>query len=97
MRGLFEGHLRNQPQTGVEYLKRALDLLQWGRTVWKDVPKSDRGVIFEDTFVVGVRSMYLKEFMEVGSEFLFICSLSDPLDRLIIPTPDWAPSFPYNT
>ncbi|KAG1770956.1 hypothetical protein EDD22DRAFT_976982 [Suillus occidentalis] len=58
-----KGGLREQPQAGVEYYRRALDLVEWGRTIWKDVPKSSRGAIFEHSFLIGVRSLYLKMFM----------------------------------
>ncbi|KAG0697468.1 hypothetical protein DFH29DRAFT_856926 [Suillus ampliporus] len=64
MRGVFESHLRNEPQAGVQFLKRAIDLLEWGRNIWKNVTKSDRGAIFQDTFLRGVRTMHLKMFMD---------------------------------
>ncbi|OAX32805.1 hypothetical protein K503DRAFT_804927 [Rhizopogon vinicolor AM-OR11-026] len=63
MRASVEGNLREEPQAAVQYFKRALDLLEWGRTIWKDVPKDNRGAIFEDTFLTGVRGLYLKMFM----------------------------------
>ncbi|KAG2108957.1 uncharacterized protein F5147DRAFT_693493 [Suillus discolor] len=63
MRGMLDGHLRNKPDTGVQFLKRAVDLLEWGRNVWKNVHKDDRGAIFQDTFLRGVRSLHLKMFM----------------------------------
>ncbi|KAG2126940.1 hypothetical protein DEU56DRAFT_821582 [Suillus clintonianus] len=64
MRGTLDSHLRNEPQAGIQYLKRTIDLLEWGRSVWKNVIKTDRGMIFEDTFLRGVRSMHLKMFMD---------------------------------
>lgn len=63
MRAALEGGLREQPQAGVEYYRRALDLVEWGRVIWKDVPKSSRGAIFQHSFLIGVRSLYLKMFM----------------------------------
>lgn len=68
MRAALEGGLRDQPQAGVQYYRRALDLVEWGRTVWKDVPKSNRGVIFEHSFLIGIRSMYLKMFMNAYTD-----------------------------
>ncbi|KAG1791237.1 uncharacterized protein HD556DRAFT_1386844 [Suillus plorans] len=67
MRGMLDGHLRNKPDTGVQFLKRAVDLLEWGRNVWKNVHKDDRGAIFQDTFLRGVRSLHLKMFMNAYS------------------------------
>lgn len=68
MRGALEGGLREQPQAGVEYYRRALDLVEWGRTIWKDVPKASRGAIFEHSFLIGVGSLYLKMFMNAYSD-----------------------------
>ncbi|OAX32804.1 hypothetical protein K503DRAFT_701512, partial [Rhizopogon vinicolor AM-OR11-026] len=64
MRAAMDGNLRQEPQASVHYLRRALDLLEWGRSIWENVPKDNRGEIFEDTFVIGVRGMYLKMFSE---------------------------------
>lgn len=72
MKASLKGGLGRQPQAGVQYFIRALDLLEWGRNIWKNVPKSDRGAIFEDTFITGVRGLYLKMFMEVGHEYSFL-------------------------
>lgn len=68
MRAVLDGGLKQQPQAGVEYYRRALDLIEWGRTTWKDVPKSDRGVVFEHSFLIGVRSLYLKMFMNAYTD-----------------------------
>ncbi|KAH7930147.1 hypothetical protein BV22DRAFT_77327 [Leucogyrophana mollusca] len=65
MRAVFDDNLRGEPQIAEEFLKRSLDLLEWGRQFWKNVPSSDRGAIFEDTFIRGVRSMHLETFMRV--------------------------------
>lgn len=68
MRAAFEGGLRQKRQAGVEYYRRALDLVEWGRTVWKDVPKSSRGVIFEHSFLIGIRSLYIRMFMNAYTD-----------------------------
>jgi hypothetical protein len=51
--------------TNVKTLRQVLDVLEWGRKAWKDVPSVDRGVIFNDTFVNGVRSMLLRAMIAV--------------------------------
>ncbi|KAG1724346.1 hypothetical protein EDB19DRAFT_1858604 [Suillus lakei] len=63
MRGVLD-KLRGEPQAGIQFLKQAVDLLEWGRNIWKNVTNTDRGPIFEDTFVRGVRSMHLKMFRD---------------------------------
>ncbi|KAG2108961.1 uncharacterized protein F5147DRAFT_693521 [Suillus discolor] len=67
MKGMLESHLGGRPDTGVHFLKRAVDLLEWGRIVWKNVHKDDRGVIFQDNFLRGVRSMHLTMSMNAYS------------------------------
>ncbi|OJA20368.1 hypothetical protein AZE42_09500 [Rhizopogon vesiculosus] len=79
MRGSLDGGLRREPQAGVQFLRRALDLLEWGRIIWKDVPKSERGTIFEDTFLTSLRGIYLNMFVEVGRESLFFWALNEPV------------------
>ncbi|KAG2145363.1 uncharacterized protein EDB93DRAFT_1251463 [Suillus bovinus] len=68
MRAAFEGGLKQESHAGVEYYRRALDLVEWGRTVWKDVPKASRGAIFEHSFLIGIRSLYLKMFMNAYTD-----------------------------
>jgi hypothetical protein len=59
------GGLRGKYHVEVEFLSRALEVLEWGRTAWKKVPVKDRGVIFEDTFIQGLRAMHLNALREV--------------------------------
>lgn len=51
----------------VEYYRHIIELLTWGRTVWRDVPSQDRGAIFKDTFLRGVRNMYIDALIGVMS------------------------------
>ncbi|KAJ7750192.1 hypothetical protein B0H16DRAFT_1887816 [Mycena metata] len=44
---------------GVEFYKRILDVLEWGRRTYPNVPSEERGVIFEGSFVRGVRRLYI--------------------------------------
>ena len=67
MRGWLEGGLGGKKTATVEWLARALEVLDWGKIAWKDASPADRGVIFDTTFVRGVRSLHLNAFMEVGS------------------------------
>ncbi|KAF9068932.1 hypothetical protein BDP27DRAFT_1326133 [Rhodocollybia butyracea] len=47
----------------VESLRNALNFLTWGRKVWKDVSKEERGTIFDITFRRGVWNLYLDSLM----------------------------------
>ena len=46
--------------------EKALDILQWGRQEWDGVPKDDRGAVFEDTFIRGVRGLHLDAYMKAS-------------------------------
>ncbi|KJA14493.1 hypothetical protein HYPSUDRAFT_49121 [Hypholoma sublateritium FD-334 SS-4] len=46
-------------QAAVEYYTRAVEVLDWGQLMWRDVPAIDRGVIFEKTFIRGAKRMQL--------------------------------------
>lgn len=61
----MEAGLKRQHELAVERYDKALAILKWGREQWKDVPKEDRGTVFEDSFVRGVRDMRLEAYMEV--------------------------------
>lgn len=66
MRAIFDSELRQAPHVAVERLKETLELLHWGRQVWRDVSIDDKGVIFKDTFVRGVKSIYLEVLIGVS-------------------------------
>jgi hypothetical protein len=74
MRGFYQGSMGDHV-AGIEFLRRALDVLEWGSREWKDVPNSERGVIFERSFIRGVRRNYLDELMKVGA-YLHSCTSS---------------------
>ncbi|KAK0446162.1 hypothetical protein EV421DRAFT_1792770 [Armillaria borealis] len=64
MRGFMGEKLNHDLAMKVEYLSRALEVLEWGRKTWSQIPKASRGAVFEDTFIRGVRNMYLTALME---------------------------------
>ena len=52
---------------GLDYLTRAIEVLDWGRRIWPDVPVDNRGVIFEFTFIRGVKQHRLIFAQQVSS------------------------------
>ena len=44
-----------------------LDFLESGRKIWADVPSENRGTIFSDTFVQGIRVLHLESYMTVSN------------------------------
>ncbi|KAM5537059.1 hypothetical protein V8D89_009205 [Ganoderma adspersum] len=59
MRGFIEYRLNENFESALEFYTSALDLLQWGRVLWKDVPFEDKGSVFQSTFIRGVKGMRL--------------------------------------
>ena len=45
----------------------ALEILDRGRLIWSDVPAEIRGVVFEDTFIRGIRHQRNNTYMEVSA------------------------------
>jgi len=53
----------------LEYYSRALEVLEWGLRKWENVPTTDRGAIFEMTFIRGVKRLRLIALQEVRALF----------------------------
>lgn len=70
MRGSME-KLKNNIETALEFYTSALDVLQWGKDLWKDVPYDDKGVVFRDTFMRGVRCLRLNALIGVIVPFAY--------------------------
>ncbi|KAL6299613.1 hypothetical protein BKA93DRAFT_819814 [Sparassis latifolia] len=68
MRALIADKIQQKSDDALKFYDWILDVLQWGRRVWKSVPKDDRGSVFESTFVRGVRSLRLESLMEACSK-----------------------------
>lgn len=68
MRAFMEGRFRGLRALELEFLITVLDILEWGREVFRDVPREERGTVFDLTFVRGVRNMHLHALMEAYAE-----------------------------
>ena len=67
MRAFMEDKLKDNIETALEFYTTALELLQWGNELWKDVPYDDKGVIFKPTIVRAVKCLRLDAFIGVMS------------------------------
>ncbi|KAJ7081780.1 hypothetical protein B0H15DRAFT_853503 [Mycena belliarum] len=67
MRAVIDSHLRQQHAAAVEFLKRGLDVLRSLRDSWILVPKTNRGVVFEQSFLFGLQNMYIEAMMQTYS------------------------------
>ena len=64
MRAFIESSTGNRA-VGSESYRHILEILEWGRRIWSDISKEDRGVVFELGFVRGVKRLYLIALHEV--------------------------------
>lgn len=67
MRGATEGELMGSPELALEFLGWALEVITWGRKTWPNISTADRGVIFEESFLIGVKNLYAIFLMKVGT------------------------------
>ncbi|KAJ7116811.1 hypothetical protein C8R43DRAFT_902312, partial [Mycena crocata] len=63
MQGFLGGSTGDQA-TAAEYFRRALDVIEWGRETWKDVPRADRGDIFDILFMRSVNRLFVAAVMD---------------------------------
>lgn len=56
--------------TATEFYSRAIEILKWGQRSLKAVPRKQKGAIFDPTFLIGVRSLYLNALLDVGNSFV---------------------------
>ena len=68
MHGFIQSNLKLN--SAHQFLRHALEILDWGARVWNNVPRGDRGAIFDETFIRGVRRLYLILLMEVSMDLL---------------------------
>ncbi|KAI0762751.1 hypothetical protein C8Q74DRAFT_176892 [Fomes fomentarius] len=62
MRGVVESGLKESPETALEFLTSAVEVLTWVGERYKDVPDKMKGAIFRPTFIRAVKSMRLDIF-----------------------------------
>ncbi|EMD42334.1 hypothetical protein CERSUDRAFT_90951 [Gelatoporia subvermispora B] len=55
LNGLLSSNINDSPEESLRLYTNALSILEWGVSRWRNVSKEERGVIFERTFVRGVR------------------------------------------
>lgn len=65
MRAFFEGGMRGNHTAEIEFSRRAVELIEWGRETWPNVSKDERGSTFERTFLRGVKNMYITALGQV--------------------------------
>lgn len=69
----FVGEEFGYPQDEVvDFFKRVVDFLELGRREWPNVHKDNRGVIFEMSFIQGVKRLHLNAYVVVREPCDFV-------------------------
>lgn len=55
-----------------EMYNNALELIEWGRKKWPNVPDSDKGVIFKKTFIRAIKRLHLGLMHAVSQGFIYL-------------------------
>ena len=60
---IMGGFSHNWPDA-VEWYQNVLHVIERGRKVWRNVPRKDRGEVFEDGFYLAVRGHHLEAYFQ---------------------------------
>ncbi|KAJ7588129.1 hypothetical protein C8J56DRAFT_860833 [Mycena floridula] len=99
LRGFLDSGLRQNYAGFVEFMNNAVEVITAGQEVWKDVPREQRGTIFDDSFLRGVLNLQLDAFTKAYrtksspdvKDLEIIKAKAETLIRLVEESP--APSF----
>ncbi|KAI0651477.1 hypothetical protein C8Q79DRAFT_37630 [Trametes meyenii] len=64
LRAFAHNLILNSVEAALDLYSAALEVLHWGNEVWKDASFEDKGAIFQDTFIRGIKCLRLNAFME---------------------------------
>lgn len=70
IRAYLSAGIDRDTAVALQFYEGAFRILERGREVWKDVPLRDRGIIFEETFIRGLRVLLAQEHMNVRRALL---------------------------
>lgn len=56
------------------FLGKALEILTWGQNEWATATREERGSVLEDTWIRGIQSMRMEEYLQVS--FVALISIS---------------------
>lgn len=69
-------YVGRKPVLALKYFKQAVNIIEFGRATWPSVHKDDRGAIFENSFLFGVKRMTLPAYMDVSCVEMMLSSIS---------------------
>ncbi|KAI0718899.1 TPR-like protein [Cerioporus squamosus] len=67
-RAYFVDRSGQDKATAMQYYNSIVDVLEWGARTWHDVPNSDRGYIFQKTFVRAIKRIRMAAYLSALRE-----------------------------
>ncbi|EIW64992.1 uncharacterized protein TRAVEDRAFT_68650 [Trametes versicolor FP-101664 SS1] len=67
MQGFFKDHISNDFVTALDFYNTAIEVLQWGTALWRDVSTEWKGAIFQASFLRGVKCLRLDTLAKAHS------------------------------
>lgn len=66
LQGFLHGGFHGRPDVATEYiLGHAIEIIKLGRKAWSNVPVSEKGAVFRETFLMGLRAEWLDQYLKV--------------------------------
>lgn len=65
MQGFLKDHISNDFVTALDFYNTAIEVLQWGTALWRDVSTEWKGAIFQASFLRGVKCLRLDTLAKV--------------------------------
>ncbi|KAJ8488725.1 hypothetical protein ONZ51_g3369 [Trametes cubensis] len=67
MRAFMQSNLTPDVEAALDFYTSAIEVLSWGIDLWKDVPNSEKGSIFQPSFLRGVKCLRLDAMLQTQS------------------------------
>ncbi|KAH9891072.1 hypothetical protein C8Q73DRAFT_734877 [Cubamyces lactineus] len=68
MRAFLQSNLSPDVQAALDFYTSAIEVLSWGIDLWKDVPNSEKGSIFQASFLRGVKCLRLDAMLQAYND-----------------------------
>ncbi len=72
MRAFITSGLLDDSLATENLYRDTLDFLEEGRKVWENVSRKERGTVFDDSFIRGIRVLHLEAFTKVRTRRILV-------------------------
>ncbi|KAI0652345.1 TPR-like protein [Trametes meyenii] len=64
LRAYFADRSGDSKALALQYYNNVIDVLEWGARTWHDVPSSDKGYIFQKTFIRAIKKFRMETYLD---------------------------------